>query len=107
MYKTNIHFSQGVLSVSRIIGVSCFILFISLVNVIGQTQEGLQSALLVKKCNDFAVTGNGTDPEWTKTEWNPLTKLDEGGKPNASKFKILYSETGIYVLFQGEDEKIT
>ena len=107
MQKTNIHFNQCVLSVSRIICVSCFIVFISHRNTIGQSQESSQAALLVKKCNDFNVTGKGTDPEWSKTEWHPLTKLDEGGKPNASKFKILYSATGIYVLFQGDDEKIT
>jgi hypothetical protein len=107
MQKTKIHFYQGVLSVSRIICVSIFIVFISPAKATGQTKDNSQPALLVKKCNDFIITGKGNDPEWSKTEWNPLTKLDEGGKANASKFKILYSATGIYVLFQGDDEKIT
>ena len=107
MQKTRIHFSQDFLLVSRIICVSCIIVFVSILTAIGQTQDSSQPALLVKKCNDFSLTGKGNDPEWSKTEWSPLTKLDEGGKLNVSKFKILYSATGIYVLFQGDDEKIT
>jgi len=63
--------------------------------------------LLVRKCSDFALTGTGDNNEWAKTEWNYLTKLDSGGKAYNSKFKILYSEKGIYVLFSGEDDKIS
>lgn len=73
----------------------------------GQTIQQSNTPLLVRKCNDFTITGKGTDQEWTKAEWNQLTKLDGGGKPNATRFKILYSATGIYVLFHGDDEKIT
>src|SRR4029453_15164351 len=45
--------------------------------------------LLVRKCTDFDLTGKGDNNEWTKAEWNYLTKLDSGGKIYASKFKIL------------------
>jgi Carbohydrate family 9 binding domain-like len=71
-----------------------------------QTDVTLKSPLLIKMCNDFAITGNGKDPEWSKTDWNLLTQLD-GDKPFETKFKILYSSTGLYVFFQGEDDKIT
>jgi hypothetical protein len=63
--------------------------------------------LLVHKCADFTVTGKGESPEWQKTQWTALNKIDKGGKEYESKFKILYSATGIYVLFSGEDDKIT
>ena len=63
--------------------------------------------LLVKKCADFNLTGAGDNNAWSKTEWNYLTKLDTGGKINSSKFKILYSVKGIYVLFNGDDDKIS
>ncbi|MEJ7767715.1 MAG: carbohydrate-binding family 9-like protein [Chitinophagaceae bacterium] len=63
--------------------------------------------LLVLKCNDFNVNGRGTNPEWNKTKWNMLVKLDSGGSNYESKFKILYSSTGIYVLFYGKDKKIS
>jgi Carbohydrate family 9 binding domain-like len=64
-------------------------------------------SLLVKKCTDFDVTGAGDSNQWTRAEWNYLTKIDSGGKNYTSKFKILYSEKGIYVLFNGDDDKIS
>lgn len=63
--------------------------------------------LPVFKATDFVVTGKGDNAEWNKASWNSLVKLDTGGRSYESKFKILYSGTGIYVLFKGEDDKIT
>ena len=63
--------------------------------------------LLVRKCPDFTLTGKGDNIEWARTEWNYLTKLDSGGKAYTSQFKILYSEKGVYVLFYGDDDKIS
>lgn len=83
------------------------VMFLTRGNLLAQTGKKSDTPLLVHKCNDFAITGKGSDSEWTKAEWNQLTKLDEGGKTNVTRFKILYSVTGIYVLFQGDDEKIT
>jgi len=86
---------------------ACIGLFILVSEAVGQTGQDLNNPLIVRKCNDFAITGKGSDAEWSKAEWNQLTKLDKGGKPNVTRFKILYSSTGIYVFFQGDDEKIT
>jgi hypothetical protein len=66
-----------------------------------------QNPLLIHKCQDFAVTGNGDNTEWDKASWNALQKLDDGGQAYQSRFKVLYSPTGIYVLFNGEDNTIT
>jgi hypothetical protein len=66
-----------------------------------------QESLVVKKCDDFTVTGKGDNPEWNKDSWKLLTKLDEGSESYESKFKILYSAGGIYVLFNSKDDKIT
>ncbi|WP_158861120.1 carbohydrate-binding family 9-like protein [Lunatibacter salilacus] len=66
-----------------------------------------QEPFLVKRCSEFHITGSGDNPEWEKTEWLPLTKLDPEGSNYKSKFKVLSSEKGIYVLFQGEDDIIT
>lgn len=63
--------------------------------------------LVIKKCSDFGITGKGDNKEWERTMWNNLTQLDTAGKTYSSQFKILYSATGIYVLFNGEDERIT
>lgn len=66
-----------------------------------------QDPLLVRKVLDFELTGDGSSGEWQKVQWNTLTKLDQGGKDYETRFKILYSSTGIYVLFNGTDDKIT
>ncbi len=66
-----------------------------------------ETPLTVKKSEDFSINGKGDHTSWTKAEWIPLTKLDAGGIAYPSRFKIMYSTTGIYVLFQGDDEKIS
>jgi hypothetical protein len=66
-----------------------------------------QKTLIVRSCEDFQITGKGDHNQWGKTKWNVLQKLDKGGKDYKSLFKVLYSANGIYVLFYGEDEKIT
>jgi hypothetical protein len=66
-----------------------------------------QHPLNVKKCNDFTITGSGNDAEWQKTNWTILPKLDSGGHQYKSRFKIMYSAKGIYLLFHGEDSTIT
>ncbi|WP_353182851.1 carbohydrate-binding family 9-like protein [Parapedobacter lycopersici] len=63
--------------------------------------------LLVPKVEDFELTGTGSHPIWESVAWQSMTKLDDGGEAYASKFKICYSNTGIYVLFEGEDRRIT
>ncbi len=72
-----------------------------------ELKEGSQEPLLVKRCSEFNITGKGDNPEWDKTDWSALIKLDPAGSDYKSKFKVLASEKGIYVLFQGEDNKIT
>ncbi|MEP7257033.1 MAG: carbohydrate-binding family 9-like protein [Flavitalea sp.] len=61
----------------------------------------------VKKCADFEIDGKGMNAIWATTSWGVMTKLDPEGKPYVSKFKVLYSEKGLYILFAGEDDKIT
>jgi len=68
---------------------------------------GSQEPLMVRKCDDFNVTGKGDNPEWKKTSWTLLAKLDEGSQEYESKFKILSSPKGIYILFYSKDDKIT
>ena len=63
--------------------------------------------LLVPFCKDFLVSGNGEHVQWQQSPWHSLQKLDEGGKEYKSRFKIMYSLKGIYVLFYGEDLAIT
>jgi len=65
------------------------------------------SSLLVRKCQDFSISGTGSNSQWNKATWNKLIKLDPGGEEYPSRFRILYSEKGIYLFFEGKDKKIT
>ena len=67
----------------------------------------IDTPLVVPRCNDFTISGKGDNPEWYKAQWIPIKKIDEGGKEDKTRFKILYSGTGLYVFFSGDDEKIT
>jgi len=67
---------------------------------------GEQKFLSVKKCKDFTITGKGDNHEWGKVEWIKMKAREKQPGLYESRFKIMYSDKGIYVLFNGEDEKI-
>jgi hypothetical protein len=90
-------------SISNLILVAFFILF-----VIGCTTQTKDSTVLVvKKTNDFTINGNGNAVEWSKAEYLELPKRESGTMNYQTKMKILYSETGIYCLYECEDKIIT
>lgn len=62
--------------------------------------------LTVKKCEDFEVSGLGDHPNWEITPWINLFVLDDIKNAYGTRFKMLYSETGVYVLAHCEDAKI-
>jgi hypothetical protein len=70
-------------------------------------KSNVKSPLLVQSCNDFIITGTGDNDAWQNTKWITLQKLDKGGENYLSRFKILYSLKGIYILFNGEDLRIS
>ncbi len=65
---------------------------------------------VVKKTADFKINGEGNAIQWENTDWVELT-LQES--PNdvpvdlKTEVKMLYSETGMYFLFQSVDHKLT
>jgi hypothetical protein len=63
--------------------------------------------LNVPGTDDFEITGDGKSPAWRKTEWQPLNQRSKDGHPYEARFKVLYSKTGLYVLMEGTDEKLT
>jgi hypothetical protein len=62
--------------------------------------------LVVNKTIDFNIDGKGSAKEWQKAEWLTLPKR-EGRKDYETKMKMMYSDSGVYCLFQNADEKIT
>ena len=63
--------------------------------------------LTVKPCDDFEVTGAGDNAAWRSTEWTTLRRRQPDGQPYDARVKILYSNTGLYVLMEGTDRKVT
>src|SRR5689334_9197958 len=64
-------------------------------------------SLHVALTDDFEVSGSGAAAAWKTTEWTPLRKRQADGHPYDARFKLLYSKTGLYVLMDGTDRKLT
>ncbi len=56
------------------------------------------------KVEDFELTGSGGSPAWEKAQWADMKKEGKGGHTYFSRFKMVYSRTGLYVFFSGSDE---
>jgi hypothetical protein len=82
-------------------------LCVSPVSLHAQSGNKSKEPLLVRKCTDFSITGDGSNPAWGNANWNMLNKLDSNGKDYPTKFRIMYSSTGIYLFFTGEDGLVT
>jgi hypothetical protein len=61
----------------------------------------------IMKTNDFPVTGSGSAKNWDAAEWITLPLRAGSGKDLVTKAKVLYSDKGIYFLFDCMDHKLT
>jgi len=57
---------------------------------------------LPKVAADFEIDGTGGSPQWEKGDWVELIPI-RGNSSYQTKFKALYSPSGIYFLFDCED----
>ncbi len=62
--------------------------------------------LLIPRVDDFSLDGAGTAPAWHAAAWVPLTRVN-GQSTYATRAKVLYSTTGVYVLCDCEDLRLT
>jgi hypothetical protein len=86
------------------------LLFMSLIAdapAAGQGSAEARPALQVHPTDDFEVTGAGDNAAWRKAEWTPLNRRQPEGLNYDSRFKVLYSNTGLYFLMEGTDRKLT
>ena len=84
------------------------LLILSVFNFVNlQSQSQTNGTLLVKKCQDFKVTGTGNSIEWNKTDWVDLAQKEPARSTYTTRVKVLYSETGIYLLYDCVDNLIT
>lgn len=63
--------------------------------------------ITIQRCEDFSVTGNGDAKAWQSAAWIDLQRRPGGTKDYVARFKMLYSSTGVYVLFDGTDQILT
>lgn len=66
-----------------------------------------KKVLRVKRTDDFKITGDGSSAAWKEIPWLSLMKRGAKGHDYDAQVKMLYSKTGVYVLFSGSDEKVT
>ncbi len=69
--------------------------------------KSTDKTLRVLRTEDFTVNGAGDAPEWDRATWEPLNSRAAGGHEHQTRVKMLYSDTGLYVLMAAEDTKIT
>jgi len=67
----------------------------------------MKPVLTIRKVKDFKVTGDGRSAAWKKAEWQKLSRIAEGKLNYSTKAKALYSDSGIYFLFNCEDRKLS
>ena len=85
----------------------CISIFTGNTKSLAQDEAPGTGSLIVKKCVDFEVTGDGTSEEWKKTEWIDLVSRGTEVDGYHTRTKVLYSGTGIYFLFDCKDKKLT
>ena len=64
-------------------------------------------SVIIKKCRDFKITGDGQSDQWKTTGWINLYQPDPADPAYNTKVKVLYSKSGIYFLFNCGDKKLT
>lgn len=73
-----------------------------------QEPTGRNATFPIVSTEDFTVIGDGSNPSWERATWIGLPKRrPEQGMNLETKVKALYSETGIYFLFNCEDRKLS
>ena len=63
--------------------------------------------LSVAPVDDFEISGAGEHSAWRRPEWTALRRRQPDGPPYESRFKMLYSTTGLYFLMDGVDRTLT
>jgi hypothetical protein len=71
------------------------------------TPSAERPRLSVKPVQDFEVTGTGDNTAWQKAEWTALRRRQPESHSYDTRFKVLYSTTGLYFLMDGTDKTLT
>lgn len=102
--------SYSTRSVLRTLSIAIAVLFIAVGTgglIADDTAVPTKPHITVRKCVDFPVTGRGDAKAWQSAEWVSLQRRPKGRHDYSARFKMLYSTTGVYVLFDGTDKTLT
>ena len=72
-----------------------------------RAQRDERPRLSVKPTDDFEVTGAGDHAAWRQADWVTLRRREPDGHPYDTRFKTLYSSTGLYFLIDATDRTLT
>lgn len=61
----------------------------------------------IHQVRDFEVSGDGVNSAWERCPWHTLARVGSGESNYQTQVKFLYSTTGIYFLFQCEDDRLS
>lgn len=61
----------------------------------------------VQYTGDFDVTGDGEHRNWERASWLALTRVGSGKSQYATRCKVLWSNAGVYLLFDCEDTRLS
>ena len=73
----------------------------------GQGRGSERPTYRVAHVADFEVNGEGNNPAWDKATWATLSNRTKDAEGIESRVKVLYSDRGLYVLFDGADRKLS
>jgi predicted TIM-barrel fold metal-dependent hydrolase len=71
------------------------------------SREPAAREMLIRRTEDFIISGRGEASAWEKAAWEPLALRADEGHRYQTRVKMLYSQTGLYVLMDAEDRTIT
>lgn len=72
-----------------------------------QAQEVRFPKAKVPRCTNFEISGQGDNEHWQKADWINLHQRPNGKHDYSARVKMLASDTGVYVLFNGTDQLLT
>lgn len=70
-------------------------------------RQPAEKVMEVQRTDDFTVDGSGQAAAWKPVPWVPLSLRTPDGPQYQTRVKMLYSQTGVYVLMEAEDRKLT
>jgi hypothetical protein len=80
---------------------------VMLVSGIARSEDSDRPELRVVATADFQLRGKRSAKAWENARWTELKRRQDGGHQYQTRVKMMYSPTGIYVLMDGADERLT